>query len=158
RHDRKPVIEVFAKRSILYGFFQIDIGRGDNADIDLYRRRVAKRREFAFLNDAKKPNLSFRTEVADLIQKDRPRVGNLEQAFFCGNGAGERAFCMAKKFAFKKFRWNVRTIYDNERKIRTRRSFVQSLCDKFLSGAGFAADKYGRARRCDSFDKPEDVF
>ena len=52
RHDREAEIEVFAEGPGLHGFLQIDVCGGDDAHVYFGRRRIADRREFAFLYDA----------------------------------------------------------------------------------------------------------
>ena len=60
RHNRKTIVEIFAKRSGLHRIFEIDICRGDDSDIHLDRRSLANRCELTLLNYAKQSHLSFR--------------------------------------------------------------------------------------------------
>src|SRR6266542_3718447 len=69
RNNRQPVIEIFAKCSLLDRFFQLDVGGGDDAHIDPTRASVAERRKFALLNYAQQTDLRFRWNVSYLIKK-----------------------------------------------------------------------------------------
>ena len=77
--DIQAVVEIFAKRAFLDRLFEIDIGGGDDAHIDLAACRVTQRREFALLDDAQQLRLRLGRDVADLIEKDRAAVGDFEQ-------------------------------------------------------------------------------
>src|SRR6266545_416358 len=69
RNNRQPVIQIFAKCSLLDRFFQLDVGGGDDADIDPTRASVAERRKFALLNYAQQTDLRFRWNVSYLVKK-----------------------------------------------------------------------------------------
>ena len=158
RHDRQAVIEVFAKSAVLDRFLQIDIRRGDDPDIHLCDRGIAERGKFALLDHAKQPDLCFRAKIADLVEKDRTRIRNFEQAFFCGDGAGKCALRMPEELRFQQLRRDVRAVNHHERVVRPRARLVDGLGDKFFSGTAFARDQNRRPRRRDPFDKAKDVF
>ena len=43
RHDRQPIIEVFPESARFYCVFQVNVGCGNNADIDFHRLGMASR-------------------------------------------------------------------------------------------------------------------
>ena len=77
-HHRKTVIEVLSKHALSHGFLQIDIGGGNNANVDATRAGVAERCKFTFLNYPQKPYLCFGRNVSDLVQKNRTAIGDFK--------------------------------------------------------------------------------
>src|SRR5262249_43370494 len=112
--DVQTIKEVFAEIAGSDSAMEIGIGRGDDSRVDFARLRVAERGEFPLLNHAQQSRLSFGRYRADLVQEHRAVVGDFEQAFFGGDGAGERAFSVAEEFRFQKLRRNVAAIDRDE--------------------------------------------
>src|SRR5438876_9145805 len=92
RYHREPVIKILAELAVLDGFFQVDIGRGYDADVYLLGSCIAKRCKFPFLNHAKQPDLRFRAKVADLIQKYRSRIRDFKKPFLRRHRTSKSAF------------------------------------------------------------------
>ena len=63
--------------------------------------RPPTRVEFPLLEKAQEFGLQLRRHIADLVEKNRAAVGQLQLAFLELVGAGERAFLMAEQFAFQ---------------------------------------------------------
>ncbi len=97
RHHRETIIKIFAESSLSNSFFQIDVRRSDDANVNSTRRRVAQRRELAFLNHAQQSHLCFRWNIANLVEKDRTSVGHFKQPLLRRDRAGERAASVAKQ-------------------------------------------------------------
>src|SRR5437870_3841240 len=98
RHDGQPVIEILAKRSLLDGFFQFNIGGSDDAYIHTTRCSITEGCEFPLLDYTKQTDLSFRWNVTDFIEKNRPTIRNFEKPFFRGDGTRESTARVAKEF------------------------------------------------------------
>ena len=100
-NDVQAVIQILAEAAFADEREQIDVGGGDDADIDLDLLGAAEAHEFALLNDAKKLGLRFRADGGDFVEENRALIGDLEEAFFGGDGAGERAFDVAEELRFE---------------------------------------------------------
>src|ERR1044072_2042734 len=98
RHDRKSIIKILAKHSLPHRFLQINVGRGNDADVDATRRGVAERRELTLLNNAQQTHLGLRWNVTDLIKKNRTAISHFKQTFLrcdsAGEGAARRKVCL----------------------------------------------------------------
>src|SRR5262249_19881910 len=70
---------------------KLPIRRRDDADVDAARGVLSDSPQFAFLDDAQHLRLRARRELANFVEKQRPRVGFFEDADALADGAGERA-------------------------------------------------------------------
>src|SRR5262252_7383035 len=104
RKNIQPVPEVFADLSLIYLLFQVPVGSGDNVHVNLYRLGASQPLELAFLNYAQQLYLQLQRQLANLIEKNRGAVGELEAADFAVQGPGESAALVTKQFAFDKRR------------------------------------------------------
>ena len=68
-------------------------------------------------------------------------------------GSCECTFFVAKKFAFKQFRWNGRAIEFDQRAISSRTILVHSLRDQFFSRSRFTFYQNTRVGCGDGFDE-----
>src|SRR4029077_10640482 len=89
RNYIQAIVQVFAKKTLGHGFLKVFIGRGYNAHIDSDILVAAHTSELSFLNHAQQLDLNGRRRIADLIQKDRPTVGDLEQPRLIGHRTGK---------------------------------------------------------------------
>ena len=86
RHVERSRAEAAQARDARLQFVHVDdaleigVGRCDDPGVDLVRLRVAERGEFALLDHAQQPRLSFGRDRADLVEEDRAVVGDLEQS------------------------------------------------------------------------------
>src|SRR5439155_22995746 len=96
--------------------------------------------------------------IADLVQEERPFVGQLEPADFLGDRAGERAFLVSEQLAFEQIERDGRAIQLDERATAPRAQSVNRTRDQLLAGARLAVDEHGRIGRCDALDLFEYQF
>ena len=94
--DVEPVEEILAEPALLHHLPQIDVGRGDDADVDLDRLHAAEPHELALLNDAQQLGLRLERDVADFVEEDRAAVGEVEQPLLRVDRAGERALARGR--------------------------------------------------------------
>ena len=136
---------------------QIDVGRGDDADVDLDRLDAAEAHELALLDDAQQLGLGLERDVADLVEEDRALVGQLEQPLLRVDRAGERALHVAEEVRLEQVRRQVAGVDGDERLVGARRVLVQRPRHQLLAGAALAVDQDRRPawRRLD--DQVEDL-
>ncbi len=101
RHDVEPIVEVFAELARFDLFFQVAIGRGDEADIDRQRLGAADALELSFLQDAQQLGLKRRGNLADLIEEQSAAVGLLEAAEPMIDGSGERPLLVSEQLGLQ---------------------------------------------------------
>src|SRR5262245_27617690 len=74
------VIKVLAKLAALDHRFQVTVGSGHQAHIDRHGCRSADAFDLPLLNRAQKPSLHVERQIANLVEKQRAAVGQLETA------------------------------------------------------------------------------
>src|SRR5512147_737572 len=89
RDDLQSVVKILAKDVVLHVLFKVAIGRGQYPDIEFNRLRSADSFDFSVLQEAKQLNLEIGSELADLVEKERAGMGELELAALLGMGPGE---------------------------------------------------------------------
>ena len=97
RDDVQPVEQVLAELAFLHHLAQVDVGRGDDPDVDLDRLHAAEAREVALLDHAQQLRLRLERDVADLVEEDAALVGELEEPLLGIDGAGEGALHVAEQ-------------------------------------------------------------
>jgi hypothetical protein len=100
-----------------------------------------------FLQNAQHFGLGLDAHVADLVEKDRAAVGNLEFSAAVGNRSGKRAADVAKELALDQFLRNRRTVHLDERGVAPPAERVNGPCDQFLPGAVFAVNQHAAVGR-----------
>src|SRR5438270_1265790 len=78
RKSVETVEEVFAKGTVLYGFLNVDIGGGEQAEIRSQGCSPTQTGELAILQDVQQLCLQQRAHLADFIQKDGAVIAQLE--------------------------------------------------------------------------------
>ena len=73
----QPIVQVVAKSAVRDSFLEIAVRRGDDADVDLSRARSAEALELTLLQDAQKLGLQIERQVANLVEEQRPAMGQL---------------------------------------------------------------------------------
>src|SRR5690349_22517792 len=88
--DAQAVEKVLAEFAGSNGLFQIAIGGGDHAHVNINFLGATQRPDFAFLQHTIEFHLHRRTHVADLIKKESSVVRSLKKslAIFVGSGKG----------------------------------------------------------------------
>ena len=97
----QAVIEILAELAAQHHRFEVAVGGGDDADVDVDRFVAAKLGELRVLQHVQQLGLERRLHLADLVEEDRAGVGLLELADARRRGAGERAFLVPEQLAFE---------------------------------------------------------
>src|SRR6476620_2910019 len=102
QHDPfEPKIQIFPEPAFDHAAMQVLVGGGDNPDIDGSRFGITDAVKRLFLKHPQELTLMIDAEIADLVEKQRSLVGQLEIAFTVEECAGEAASDMSEQFAFK---------------------------------------------------------
>src|SRR6266851_5518130 len=96
------------------------------------------------LENAKQLDLQIGRHVANLVQKDRSSVGELEAAYSAIGGASESAFLVTKQFAFDKTTRKCGAIHLDQRPIPALAIRVHCARDQLLSSASLAENQNRR--------------
>ena len=99
REDVDAIEEVFAEAPGLHLGGEIAVRRRDDADVDLHVLGVAEAPDRLLLQDAQELHLEVERQLADLVEKERPARGLLEEAAPVGDGVGERALLVPEELA-----------------------------------------------------------
>ena len=76
--DVEPVVEVLAQLAVAHRFGRIDVGGGDDADVDRLLLPSAEAAERALLQHAQQLDLRRRHHLGDLVEEQRAAVRQLE--------------------------------------------------------------------------------
>src|SRR6266542_2239716 len=120
-HDVQPEEEILAEPSFRDGALEIAIGGRDDPDVDVDIPAPAEPRELAVLEDLQQLRLQRRMHLADLVEKHRPFVRELELARLLLDGSGERAALEPEELRFEELRRQRRAVHLHERLVASGR-------------------------------------
>ena len=123
--------------------FQIPVRRGDDAHIDVQRRRPADALELFFFERAQNLGLHRERQIADFVEEQRAPVRELELAGLSLRRAGERAFLVAEQLRFEQRLGNRRAVDGDERTVRPRAERVERPREQLLAGAALSFEQHG---------------
>ena len=95
------VEEILAERPLPDRVAEIAVRGGDDADVDRALDVRSDPADHAVLQDTQQLDLHRRGRIADLVEKDRPAVGFVEQAALLADRSGERAPLVAEELGFQ---------------------------------------------------------
>lgn len=141
--DVEAVVEVFAEVTFADFVFEVEVGGGDDAGVDLLGAVVADAFELAFLEDSEESDLKLWVEGSDFVEEDGSALGGLETACFIADSACEGAFDVAEKFGFEELGGECSAVDADEGFVSSWGVVVDGFGDEFLAAAGFAKDEDG---------------
>ena len=112
----------------------------------VHRAQAAHRVNGALLQDTQQFDLHVQRQVADLIEKNRAAVGQLETSHAVGHGTRESAFAVAEKLAFEQILGNRRAIDGHKVAVLAQGLVMQGARHQFLAGAAFPGDQHRGGR------------
>ena len=140
----EPIEEILAERVGGDHRPQIAVGGGDDARVHPPHRRRADAAEGPLLQERQQLRLRRQPEIADLVEEQRPAVGDLDQAQLALAGVGEGAALVAEQLALDQGLRDRGAVELDERAARPRRAVVQHARDRLLAGAALAGDQHHR--------------
>ena len=166
--DVQTVIQVAAEGLFLNRLLQVHIGTRNDADIERDRLLPPDARHLARLQDAQQVDLHLVRHIADLVQKDRAVVGQLE---FAGAAlalrAGERARLVAEQLALDQALGYRAAVHRHKRPAGEFATVVDRLREQFLSRTALPEQQHVRGvgacdlgvclGGCDGGGLPDDV-
>src|SRR5205823_9366312 len=96
RDDVEPEEKILPESSFRGGARQILVRRGDDADVDANRLASADTLDLLRLDRAQQLRLCLGAEVADLVEKERPGMGELESSDAPIGRPGKRALLVTE--------------------------------------------------------------
>ncbi len=139
----KSVEEVFAKAAGGDFVLEVNIGGGDNADVDADGTSIADAFEFVFLENAKEFDLKLVADAVDFVEEDGAAVSGFEATGAIFDSAGEGAFGVSEEFAFEEAFGEGAAVDADEGAGGAGAEFVECASDEFFAGASFAREEYG---------------
>ena len=141
--DGETVVEVLAKLIFADGFFEIAVGGGDDAHVDLHVLDAADAADDLIFEDAQEFGLQERREFADFVEEEGAAVGGFEESFLHLLGVGECAFFVAEEFGFHESFGNGGAVDGDEGLFLARAFVVDGLGDEIFAGAALALNEDG---------------
>ena len=125
----------------------------DDADVGPFRAASADGHVFALLEEAQQLHLHRRRRFADLVEEQRPAVGDGDQARPVLVRAGEGALEVAEQFALEQVGRDRAAMHGDERFPRAPARRMQGAGDKLLARSRRAEDQDRRLGRADAGDQ-----
>ena len=141
RHDVQAVEQILAERVLVDLLFEVLVGRGDDADVDLDHLVAAQPLELLLLQHAQHLGLRLEAHVADFVEEDRALVGLLELADLPIGGAGERALLVTEQFGFDQLVGNGGAIDLHELAVAPQALAMDRARHQLLADAALAPDQ-----------------
>ena len=143
RDHVEPVVQVLAEPAVLDRLVEIDVGRGNEAQVRLDRVHAADSLDLLFLDRPQQLCLQLVLQVADLVEEQRAACGQLELAELLPDGAGEGTLLVTEERALDQVLGNRREVHRHEWRVWSARLPMDEAREQFLSGAALAEHKDG---------------
>src|SRR6266567_1475362 len=139
----EPIEQILPETAGGHFFFQIAVGGGNNAHVDLARACVADAFNFLLLQDPQQLGLHGQRDFPNLVEKERAAVGEFEPPGLVAHRARERAAHVPKEFAFENVLGDGATVDLDERPIFARAVVMDGPSDELFARPAFASDEHG---------------
>src|SRR5262249_21381686 len=118
--DVQAVVEIFTEATGRQLALQVAVRRGHQPYIDFYGLDAADPLELRLLQHAQKLDLHLNRNFADLVEKQRALIGQLETPWFRTDRARERALFVAEQLGLHQGLGNRSAIDLDERTVAAR--------------------------------------
>src|SRR5262249_11738223 len=143
-NDVEPEIQVLAEAALPDQLLQVLVGGGDDAHVHRHGVAGADPLEGHFLQNAQELGLHLQVDVADLVEKERTAVGQLEAADLVPVGARKSPLDVSEKLTFQEALGQGGAVDRNERLFGPVAVLVQGPGQHFLAGAALPTDEHHR--------------
>ena len=153
--DVEAVEEVFAEVAAGDLFFEVFIGGGDDAGVDVDGSAGADGIEALFVQSAQNLCLRLQAHVADFVEEEGAAIGALEGAALFGwlaGSTGTGAVAIAKELGLDEVFGDGGAVEFDKDAIAAERFGMDGAGDEFFAGAGLAEDEYAAVGRRHEFD------
>lgn len=137
----EPVVEVEAEAPGLHGGTEVHMGRGDDPHVDTPEGLGADGTNLLLLDEPQERPLGREVEFGDLVEKERPVLGEFCEPPAVRNGAGEGTTNMAEELARREFARESRRVHRDERPGPARTQVVERTGDEFFPRPRLAGDE-----------------
>src|SRR5262245_43726222 len=157
-HDRESEEQVLAELPPLDLLLEVEVGRRDEADVDPDRGGGPHPHERLLLEDPQELRLRRRGHVPDLVEEERPPVGDLDPPLLARDRAGEGPLLVPEQLALDQGLGEPRRVDRHEPPLAPRGVAVERPGDQLLAGPRLPEDEDRRVRRGDLGDRVEDLL
>src|SRR5437899_11673668 len=144
--DIETIEQVGPKSLLLDERREITVRSRDQSSVRAERAAASQSLELPLLQTAEALLLEIEGNLADLVQEDRPAVGELEAADALRDGAGKGALLVAEQLALEQSRRDRGAVQLHERLRASRAQVVDRARDQLLPGPCLAVDQHRRIR------------
>src|SRR5690349_4964333 len=114
---------------------EVSVRGGDDAHVDLDRRRASDPLEFLLLQDSQQLRLKVEPHLGDLVEEQRPAVSALKRAFDALDRTRERAFLVSEQRAFNETFGERGAVQLDERPVAALALRVDRAREQLLTGS-----------------------
>ena len=130
----QAVEQILTEFTFLYPHFQVLVGGGDDAYVNLHRGITTDPIELAICQHPQQAGLHIQRHIADFIQEQGPAVGLLKATLTDLVGAGKGPFFMPEKFGLDQVFGDRRHIQRDKRRFGARTVTVQGMGHQLFTG------------------------
>ena len=139
-----PVEQIFAEAVRRDGGRQVAVGGGDDARVDPSDRGGPHAPERPLFEEGEQLGLRGGAEIANLVEEQRPAVGDLHEAELALARVREGAALVAEQLALHQVLGDGGAVELDEGAGRARRAVVQHARHRLLAGAALAGHQHQR--------------
>ena len=141
KQNLQPVVEVGPELPGEHHLPQADVGRGDDPDVRVLLALRTEGTVAEVLEEAQQRDLTSRTQRLDLVEEERPAVGECDQTGLRRARVGVRAAGVPEQLVLDQVLGKRSAIDRHERPILAAARIVDGARGHFLAGAGLAFDE-----------------
>ena len=146
-HHVDAVVEVGPEGPFLDAPLEVAVGGGDHADVRAQGSRATDDVVGPVLQDAQQLHLQARRHVADLVEEERPPLGEGEAPGLVALGAGEGPGLVAEELRLEEGLGERAAVDGDEGPPSPRARVVQGTGEQLLAGSGLALEEHGAIAR-----------
>ena len=142
----KPVIKILSEAPFSYRRFQVDVRRGNDADVDINGFLPAQAFNLTLLQKPQKASLAVDRQVTNLVQKQRAAASRFDTPYPALRRTGKGAAFVAKKLRLNKIAGDSSAVNCDKWKIMPRRAAMNSSSCQFFPRPRLPCDENGGIR------------